>query len=269
MRRLLLSSVLCATSVLALAPAAGATSYAYGSCAEIPTQELAQGTLDDPNYSNLGADDDELNLDPDGDGVACNNPGNLVGGEAPEEPETPTQGDLDCVDFSSQAEAQVTFDADPTDPNGLDGDGDGLACESDIEDVAAPGPTGEEVPQPGGAAYEYQYDVDMTVADTIEDAAGSAPDAVGSLTAAQEAAFGAARLAGADEQVAEALSLRAAEAAVVEKEDAPSSEGGTGKEEGNAFGGIAELPATGGVSLALGVGALLVAGGLVARRIIG
>ena len=38
---------------------------------------------------------------------------------------------------------------------------------------------------------------------------------------------------------------------------------------GSASAGVDELPATGGVSLALGAGALLLAGGLVARRIIG
>ena len=89
MRRLLLLSALCATAVLTLAPASQATSYVYGSCAEMPTQELAQGTLDDQYYSTLGPED-ELNLDPDGDGVACNDPGNLVGGEGTEEPVEPT-----------------------------------------------------------------------------------------------------------------------------------------------------------------------------------
>ncbi len=40
------------------------------------------------------------------------------------------QDDLDCDDLTMQ-EAQAILDADPSDPNGLDGDGDGLACESD------------------------------------------------------------------------------------------------------------------------------------------
>jgi hypothetical protein len=39
------------------------------------------------------------------------------------------EGDLTCSDFASQAEAQVAFDADPSDPNGLDLDLDGVACE--------------------------------------------------------------------------------------------------------------------------------------------
>src|SRR5688500_8165230 len=38
-------------------------------------------------------------------------------------------GDLSCSDFTSQAEAQAAFDADPSDPHGLDLDLDGVACE--------------------------------------------------------------------------------------------------------------------------------------------
>ena len=37
--------------------------------------------------------------------------------------------DLNCDDFQLQQEAQDVLDADPSDPNGLDEDGDGLACE--------------------------------------------------------------------------------------------------------------------------------------------
>lgn len=38
--------------------------------------------------------------------------------------------DKDCADFASQAEAQAEFDADPSDPNGLDRDNDQKACET-------------------------------------------------------------------------------------------------------------------------------------------
>ncbi len=41
-----------------------------------------------------------------------------------------SSGDLDCSDFSSQLEAQETLANDPTDPNGLDADSDGQACET-------------------------------------------------------------------------------------------------------------------------------------------
>ncbi|MEB3274833.1 MAG: thermonuclease family protein [Prochlorothrix sp.] len=38
--------------------------------------------------------------------------------------------DCDCGDFATQAEAQRVLDAFPGDPHRLDGDGDGIACES-------------------------------------------------------------------------------------------------------------------------------------------
>lgn len=46
-----------------------------------------------------------------------------------------------CPDFYSQAEAQAVLRADPTDPNRLDADKDGIACESnklpkDLDPVA-------------------------------------------------------------------------------------------------------------------------------------
>src|SRR4051794_34848194 len=38
--------------------------------------------------------------------------------------------DLDCADFPNQAAAQVVLDADPADPNGLDSNANGVACEA-------------------------------------------------------------------------------------------------------------------------------------------
>lgn len=38
--------------------------------------------------------------------------------------------DFNCADFLSQADAQAVLRADPSDPNGLDTDADGWACES-------------------------------------------------------------------------------------------------------------------------------------------
>jgi hypothetical protein len=37
--------------------------------------------------------------------------------------------DKDCVDFATHAQAQAYFEAHPGDPDYLDGDGDGIACE--------------------------------------------------------------------------------------------------------------------------------------------
>ena len=44
---------------------------------------------------------------------------------------TPSSRDKkNCTDFASQAEAQAALRADPSDPNGLDNNRDGIACES-------------------------------------------------------------------------------------------------------------------------------------------
>jgi micrococcal nuclease len=44
-------------------------------------------------------------------------------------PGTPA-GDLNCSDFATQPEAQAALNSDPSDPNNLDADNDGVACES-------------------------------------------------------------------------------------------------------------------------------------------
>ena len=43
---------------------------------------------------------------------------------------TASAADLDCDDFATQAEAQASFTATPGDPNDLDRDDDGQACEN-------------------------------------------------------------------------------------------------------------------------------------------
>jgi Excalibur calcium-binding domain len=45
-------------------------------------------------------------------------------------PSAAAQQDFDCGDFATQEEAQAVYDQDPSDPYDLDGDGDGIACES-------------------------------------------------------------------------------------------------------------------------------------------
>jgi hypothetical protein len=115
--------------MLILSPAAvaqGATGDL--DCADFDTREQAQAALDagpgDPN-----------GLDADGDGLACESlPGGAAedgtmmgGGSTGGEP-----ADLDCIDFATQAEAQAAYAADPSDPNGLDADNDGVACETTV-----------------------------------------------------------------------------------------------------------------------------------------
>jgi hypothetical protein len=88
-------------------------------CADFDSQAEAQQELgSDPNDSN--------NLDADDDGEPCetfdydSGSGSGVGGGS---------DDLDCADFATQEEAQAEYDSDPSDPNGLDADNDGEACE--------------------------------------------------------------------------------------------------------------------------------------------
>ncbi len=121
-------------------------------CDDFETAEDAQAAFDE--------DPEGLaNLDPDGNGVACEElqePDQeaepAAGTESESEPrrnrrnqdELPAprevvideprpvriQEDFDCVDFEFQEEAQEVYDQDPSDPYNLDPSGDGLACTS-------------------------------------------------------------------------------------------------------------------------------------------
>lgn len=87
--------------------------------------------------------------------------GNGIGGgceiEPTPEPATPAPApggaDLDCSDFATQEEAQAVLNADPSDPNRLDAEGDGIACEtlpSGVVAVPVPEPAPEPAPMPSG-----------------------------------------------------------------------------------------------------------------------
>ncbi|HEX2282911.1 MAG TPA: hypothetical protein VHG52_14230 [Thermomicrobiales bacterium] len=122
------------------------------SCADYETAEDAQAAFDeDPE----GLAD----LDPDGNGIACEE---FFTPEPTTEPDETTQAreerrrnrrnqaeesaptevvidepttvrireDVDCVDFEFQEEAQVVLDEDASDPYNLDPSGDGVACSS-------------------------------------------------------------------------------------------------------------------------------------------
>ena len=86
-------------------------------CGDFRSQAEAQAELErDPSDPN--------NLDGDGDGVACETyPYGDSGG-------TGGGGDLDCADFATQQEAQAVLERDSSDPNRLDADNDGIACET-------------------------------------------------------------------------------------------------------------------------------------------
>jgi hypothetical protein len=57
-------------------------------------------------------------------GIACEG-----ASPPPDEPPT-TTADLNCADFATQQEAQAELERDPSDPNNLDADDDGEACET-------------------------------------------------------------------------------------------------------------------------------------------
>lgn len=139
-------------------------------------------------------------LDDDGDGIACDaNAGDgstagpaagSGGGSSPGPGASPGADDLDCADFATQAEAQAEFDADPSDPNGLDADADGIACEEpadgDDED------TGASQDQYGGnSATGQQYDEDSaeTQYNGESAAATAAPDQESASATASAAAL--------------------------------------------------------------------------------
>ena len=55
--------------------------------------------------------------------------------------------DKDCADFASRADAQANLDANPSDPNRLDEDDDGQACENH---AYAASPDGDGAAAPSG-----------------------------------------------------------------------------------------------------------------------
>lgn len=76
---------------------------------------------------------------------------------------TPAGDDKDCADFPTQAAAQAVLDADKTDPNHLDANHNGIACEGPA-DSAPPLPTILPVPVPDTSSP--QVDVIPSAIDT-------------------------------------------------------------------------------------------------------
>jgi hypothetical protein len=69
-------------------------------------------------------------FDTDGDYAVVATAGIACGGASPPPNEPPTSTeDLDCANFATQQGAQAELERDPSDPNGLDADNDGIACE--------------------------------------------------------------------------------------------------------------------------------------------
>ncbi len=67
---------------------------------------------------------------------------------------------LDCMDFASRADAQAVLAADPSDPNVLDADRDGMACDAGVGVVRAAYPVGA-YPVGGIAAGDGPVGLDL------------------------------------------------------------------------------------------------------------
>jgi hypothetical protein len=70
--------------------------------------------------------------------------------------------DVDCDENVPQAQEQAILDADPSDPNGLDGDDDGIACEEPGNDEMISVPTEEQYDNDDDVAV-VQYDDESAV----------------------------------------------------------------------------------------------------------
>ena len=80
-------TIIAAVLALVACVPALARSIGFATCADLDPA-VAQGTLEDPAYNLDIYEPDPLNLNPDGDGIACNNEGNYtMGGPDGEIPE--------------------------------------------------------------------------------------------------------------------------------------------------------------------------------------
>jgi excalibur calcium-binding domain-containing protein len=75
-----------------------------------------------------------------------------------------------CSDFSTQEEAQSVYDSDTSDPNYLDGDSDGVACESLPSDsYDSSYDTSSDYSAPDYSSYDSSYDTTTTTPDPTTD----------------------------------------------------------------------------------------------------
>ena len=107
-------------------------------CRDFASGAEAQAVLaDDPSDPhNLDADGDDLACEDSSFGASITDPSTPPPSPTSPPPDSrepssghPSGRDLDCADFSSQEEAQEVLEDDRSDPNGLDADSDGEACE--------------------------------------------------------------------------------------------------------------------------------------------
>jgi micrococcal nuclease len=88
----------------------------------------------------------------------------------PEPQPTPSSSaDLDCADFATEPEAQAVLDGGPSDPNGLDSDSDGLACE-ELPGASASSPSASASPESDPAPFQPSGDLDCSNFETQAEA---------------------------------------------------------------------------------------------------
>ncbi len=132
------------------------------SCGHFETWEDAQAALDDPDFPN------RENLDPDGDGIACESAFNVGDGDIPAD-------QMACSNFDSQEAAQAHYDASSEGQrNILDPDGDGIACEDAFG--------GSEPETPEAEETVAQLPVTGTGSTTADPAGTSVPSMLAVLT---------------------------------------------------------------------------------------
>ena len=84
-----------------------------------PAPEPAQDPAQDPATGESGGSDGSSGS---GTSTGSSDSSNSASSSNPNE--------YNCSDFETQSEAQAVLERDPSDPNYLDGEGDGIACES-------------------------------------------------------------------------------------------------------------------------------------------
>ncbi len=255
--------------MLVFAPAAMAQDTL--NCEDFNSQAEAQANLranpSDPN-----------NLDAENDGVACETFAYPEGTPRDETPVSPAQspsGDLDCEDFATQEEAQAVFNQDTSDPDGLDADNDGFACEEPSSETPTATPTTQDTTvscsdfvSAAGNPSQFQaqqfYDFEATPAQQ------AALDADGDGFACDDLETGvdnlgetdADRTAANNEYSAPTATEEAPAPTVAEETPAPTAAAETPA-------AIAVLPATGGSGLLIpAAGILLLGSGLIGMRIL-
>jgi LPXTG-motif cell wall-anchored protein len=64
------------------------------------------------------------------------------------------QDTLNCDSFATQGDAQAELELDPSDPNNLDGDGDGRACETGVGGTSTVDTSGSATADTSGSTTE-------------------------------------------------------------------------------------------------------------------